>query len=177
MDNLGVYTPESDLQALESLADVAGGSGCCVEVGSWAGTSALRLSKVFDRVYCVDHFLGNAHDELSDISAGYSQEDVFGAFCRNVGSKLMNGIYPCVGTSRQWAAVWQFQVDLVFLDAEHTYEAVSEDIRVWLPHVKTGGILCGHDYTSDFPMLAVAVQHSFGRDFSSLGRIWWHRVK
>ena len=36
--------------------------------------------------------------------------------------------------------------DLVYIDADHRYEAVSQDIKVWMPKVKDNGILCGHDY-------------------------------
>jgi len=36
--------------------------------------------------------------------------------------------------------------DFVHLDADHTYEAVKEDIKAWWPKVKINGILSGHDY-------------------------------
>ena len=36
--------------------------------------------------------------------------------------------------------------DMVYIDAFHSYEAVTQDIRAWLPKVKIGGILGGHDY-------------------------------
>ena len=42
--------------------------------------------------------------------------------------------------------------DFVFIDGEHTYEAVVEDIAAWAPKVKPGGLLCGHDYANyQFP--------------------------
>jgi len=36
--------------------------------------------------------------------------------------------------------------DFIFIDADHTYEAVAKDIADWYPKVKKGGIFCGHDY-------------------------------
>lgn len=36
--------------------------------------------------------------------------------------------------------------DFVYLDADHTYEGVMEDLISWWPKVKKGGILSGHDY-------------------------------
>ncbi len=36
--------------------------------------------------------------------------------------------------------------DLVFIDADHRYSAALADCRVWLPKVKPGGYLGGHDY-------------------------------
>ncbi len=37
-------------------------------------------------------------------------------------------------------------LDFAYIDAQHHYEAVVEDIELWWPKVKSGGILAGHDY-------------------------------
>lgn len=37
-------------------------------------------------------------------------------------------------------------LDFVFLDGDHTSEAVRADLRAWWPKIRPGGILCGHDY-------------------------------
>jgi len=38
--------------------------------------------------------------------------------------------------------------DLVFIDGNHAHHAVEEDLRVWEPKVRIGGILAGHDSNS-----------------------------
>ncbi len=53
--------------------------------------------------------------------------------------------------------------DLVFIDANHSYENVLEDIKVWLPKIKKGGIICGHDCNHiRFPGVKKAVEEVFG---------------
>jgi predicted O-methyltransferase YrrM len=37
-------------------------------------------------------------------------------------------------------------LDFVYIDAEHTYEAVKADLPAWWAKIKHGGILAGHDY-------------------------------
>lgn len=51
--------------------------------------------------------------------------------------------------------------DLVFIDALHDYDSVYEDIRLWWPHVKVGGILAGHDFNHQWPGVERAVADSF----------------
>ena len=36
--------------------------------------------------------------------------------------------------------------DVVYIDADHKYEAVKADIQTWWPKVRQGGVLVGHDY-------------------------------
>jgi len=38
------------------------------------------------------------------------------------------------------------KLDFVFIDADHSYDAIINDIQVWLPKIKKGGYICGHDY-------------------------------
>ena len=37
-------------------------------------------------------------------------------------------------------------LDLVYIDGNHAYEWVKEDIELWWPKLKPGGIIAGHDY-------------------------------
>jgi disulfide oxidoreductase YuzD len=36
--------------------------------------------------------------------------------------------------------------DFVYIDANHTWQGITNDIHDWWPKVKLGGYLCGHDY-------------------------------
>ena len=37
-------------------------------------------------------------------------------------------------------------LDFCYIDASHKYDDVKLDIKLWWRAVKTGGVLCGHDY-------------------------------
>lgn len=41
---------------------------------------------------------------------------------------------------------WDDFFDLVYIDADHQYDAVTADLKAWLPKVRRGGVLVGHDY-------------------------------
>jgi predicted O-methyltransferase YrrM len=36
-------------------------------------------------------------------------------------------------------------LDFIFVDADHSYESVRDDLRAWMPKVKKGGWFIGHD--------------------------------
>ena len=47
--------------------------------------------------------------------------------------------------------------DIVFIDAEHSFEGVTTDIQSWWPKVKPGGWIGGHDYAAEWPEVVKAV--------------------
>ncbi len=69
--------------------------------------------------------------------------------------------------------------DLVFIDANHNKEEVLKDIEAWLPLIKKGGIICGHDYpSSQWLGVQEAVDEYFGVENVELhpGVVWLVRV-
>lgn len=54
-------------------------------------------------------------------------------------------------------------LDFVYIDADHSYQGCLQDIMAWLPKVREGGIIGGHDYnSSSHPAVTVAVDQFFG---------------
>jgi hypothetical protein len=47
--------------------------------------------------------------------------------------------------------------DLVFVDADHSYDGCAADLRAWWPKVKPGGYLGGHDYGNPDPRFLYGV--------------------
>ena len=95
------------------------------------------------RVIGVDHWKGSAFEpKLRDEAATFDLRTECIANCRRAN-------YPhwvlITGESVEVAARDFPPLDFVFLDASHDPDSVAADIRAWLPKVKPGGIIGGHD--------------------------------
>lgn len=55
-------------------------------------------------------------------------------------------------------------IDFCFIDASHEYEDVKKDLEAWLPKVKSGGILAGHDYDRVWQGVIKAVDEVIGKE-------------
>lgn len=126
-------------------------SGHFVEVGAWKGKSAafmaveiLKSGKDI-RFDTVDHFIG--------VGPRMTPEQKAKRFFAYYGECLTNlrgvnvNVIPLA--SVEAANLYEDNsLDFVFIDANHAYPFVKKDIKVWLPKVKHGGVLAGHDYTN-----------------------------
>ena len=133
-----------------------------VEIGSWKGKSsaymAVEIANSNKKIdfYCVDTWEGSIeHAGMEELPRLY---DIFIDNMRPVESYY----FPLKLKSIE--AVSKFEdksLDFVFIDASHEYEDVKNDIIAWLPKVKPGGVLAGHDYYIDgydwFPGVKQAV--------------------
>jgi hypothetical protein len=64
--------------------------------------------------------------------------------------------------------------DMVMIDGNHDYVHVAQDIALWRPHVKRGGLLAGDDYhDKDFPGVVRAVGEAFGSNYQARGTTWF----
>ena len=74
-----------------------------------------------------------------------------------------------LGTSQE-RAVDIPVADVVYIDADHSYQAVREDIALWYPRITPGGALCGHDYYQEkhWPGVKRAVDEFIAREQLSL---------
>jgi len=65
--------------------------------------------------------------------------------------------------------------DFVYIDAAHDYKSVKADIKAWLPKIKSGGWLCGHDY-GYFDGVTKAVDELFKNVEQDTDYTWFVRV-
>lgn len=150
------------LKELISVVESKLGRGLkMVEVGSYAGESSAiwAESGVFEKIVCVDAWK-NGYDKYD---AASNTTELAEKKFDEIAAK-----YPCIEKKKcdSKTAAKDFEdgsFDLVYIDAMHTYDAVKTDIEAWLPKVRKGGIISGHDYWSGRDGLVRAVDEKFGK--------------
>lgn len=61
--------------------------------------------------------------------------------------KLLTDAVLIKGYSKDIAStISDSSLDFIYIDANHHYECVMDDLNAWFPKVRTGGIISGHDY-------------------------------
>jgi hypothetical protein len=182
--HFGHFMPQMDINALHYLASTQwvkrGRKILAAEVGSFTGASALALAGYCERLYCCDTWSGgpDPNDPINELYRRDSgQEEILKSFVDNT-VHVCDVIRPFRKASPAVTAHLRHErFDLVFLDGDHTYEGLMADINAWLPLVRIGGILCGHDFGEQFPGVAKAVTIALGMDgWSVIGNVWWKEV-
>lgn len=180
----GHFTPSTDLIALKALVAEAVYAKLkandltpftAVEVGSWVGHSAIAIADampVGSVLHCVDTWDGTPGEVTGQIAA-QPTISVYQSFLENIGERLGRVIIPHKGKSVEMAQGWPHKADLVFIDADHSYDAVKADIAAWWPHIRIGGTLCGHDYGGALTVgVTEAVDDYFERVSVSGACVW-----
>lgn len=151
---MGWMTP-GDLKAVTHLAGLVPANGIIVEVGSMFGKSAITWAKYSNarKIYCVDTFLEqyNVFHEISDeickemkyplSGVTYNILDIFTENTKDFGN-----ILPIRGFSPGDIKLPEDKIDLFFLDVGHKNPNDWDNIEYFLPMIKVGGIISGHDY-------------------------------
>lgn len=123
------FISDDELGTLLHLCDETNAK-LIAEVGCAYGNTTLELSKKAT-VWAIDI---------------WKDDDTFLSFLTNTKSALMKSILPVRLPSHSAASLFSNGFfDVVFIDADHAYSQVTRDIRLWLPKVRRGGVLCGHD--------------------------------
>ncbi len=164
---------DDDRYALKSMIAATGLTDIVMaEVGSYNGesTEVFADSDKVRIVYAVDPWV-NGYDPNDPASMEVDMANVEGYFDKMMAAhpeKVAKMKMNSMDGARAFAPK---SIDLVYLDGDHRYEAVREDIRAWLPKIKNGGYISGHDYGRPEYRISEAVRDELntGLDFCSLG--------
>jgi predicted O-methyltransferase YrrM len=166
------------------VADNVKPNSTLVEVGTWLGKSAnylldkLKELKKEVNFVTIDTFKGTDDEELHQNIVGAFNGDIFYEFIDNTVLSNNYGSFDIIKDTSHNAAN-QFtnnSIDYIMLDAGHSYEDVTNDIKIWYNKIKPGGIISGDDYGgSYFPGVTQAADEFFYKQFSRGFRTWYRK--
>jgi len=147
---------------IKELGDVS--DKTMIEIGSFIGESTVIFAEHFKHVIAIDSFV--PHYDKNDPTSNFNFDDVFEEFQNRIEQKkdkiTVYKMYSCDAVS----SLKDDKYDFVYIDGLHTYEGVKDDINNYLPLVKKGGYIGGHDYGTQHPHLlgvTEAVDEMFGK--------------
>lgn len=154
--NIRGWMGAQELHDLEKLSSNVPENGIIVEVGSLMGRSTYCLAKSCHpsvKVYSIDIWNGEIIDNNFN-----EQEIIMNSFPkkndRNTLETFLNNVKDChniIPIKLFESSIPDICPDLVFIDASHTNPSDLDIINFWLPKIKKGGVLAGHDYGENFP--------------------------
>lgn len=154
---------------LRWLAKQAAQSSKIIELGAWKGRSTWVLARhVLGQVYTVDHFKGDT---------GTGAQDTYAEFVRNL--QGLEHKYTALRMSASEALVplslrLPLGADFIFIDDDHAYENVHNNIARYSALIRRGGVIAGHDF-GVWPGVDRAVKELI-RKFNVVGSIWWRQI-
>lgn len=164
---------EGELGWLYRQAKAVPPGSLLVEIGCWLGRStvALALGHLFPAdLFVVDHFRGTPDEEAFFAVEG----EPIAIFVANMRKYV--GFVPQIVVADSIEASERFadaSVSMAFIDAGHSEKAVARDIEAWLPKMKHGGLICGHDWLRS--SVERAVRATLGVVEAELS-IWFKRL-
>jgi len=133
------------------------------EIGVYGGNLTKKVMKDYklDTYYCIDpwmpysQFFGKENSSLKE----RTQKFWDGLYNRIIN---LQKIYPSIKILQMTSVEGADQIkdgslDAAYIDAMHNYPNGKEDIQAFIPKIKSGGFICGHDYASTFRGLIKAV--------------------
>lgn len=139
-----------DREELPLLLNVLNLRGEGVEIGVQRATFSSRLLDAWAgaRLHSVDPW--RTFDDPAYVDKANAAQEVQDGIYETARQRLARfGERSAIIRATSAEAAPRFadrSLDFVYIDAQHHYEAVREDIALWHPKVKPGGILAGHDY-------------------------------
>jgi len=134
------------------------------EIGVERGKNAYDMLYEMDikRLYLVDPYI-----DYTDGRGGHVPQNVQDNVYREMFKRLENYFDKIVlvnQTSEFASTLFPDEFfDFVYIDANHDYEYIKQDIALWWPKVKINGILGGHDFDRDQRLLELRFAFSVYR--------------
>jgi beta-1,4-mannosyl-glycoprotein beta-1,4-N-acetylglucosaminyltransferase len=163
------------------------------EIGSWHGRSSRFIADNLPedgQVWCCDTWNGSSGEPEMHGTAHWDRGDhAFQWWWCNLQEHIVAGrVVPvrmfsenAAHTISHLISKGQMQkFDLIFVDGDHSEEGIKIDVEAWLPLLKEGGLICGHDYYKEnegpyWVHVRQFVEQKFPEVQKAATSLWWIR--
>lgn len=135
-DQLGLWLNELGLMELAAEIGCAFGGFAKLFLNQWLGQKYLMI----------DPWSRQDTDVYRERQESEQHYELWYKECRELAksdSRISLLRMDSVNASKQCADAC---LDFVYIDGNHSFEAVTEDLNAWWPKLKIGGIMAGHDF-------------------------------
>ena len=117
------------------------------EIGVWRGHTTAALLKEFPDL--VIHAVDPWQSQIPNSTMPKNQDEMEAAYREFL--EITDPWHERLRTHRKTSELASVEVpdgclDFTFIDGVHLYPNVLQDMTLWWPKIKAGGLFCGHDY-------------------------------
>ena len=170
------WFPDKDIETYQTI--VSGyQNAIMVEVGVWLGRSLCSIMPIAIKhnikVFAVDDWSGGTDKIVLENIKGVANP--YESFQDNLrGRGYLDKIQIIKMDSVEAAATFGGKtVDILMIDANHSYDSVHKDIIAWKSRIREDGVMLGHDWNLD--SVKNAVRDTVGEPDETIGQIWIKR--
>lgn len=144
-----------------------------VEVGVFKGEFSKTLLSAWNgRLYMVDPWRGLG-EEYVDKTNHKHHSTIFQDAMESISGYENRGIMIRALSEEAVDLFEDNSLDFVYIDGNHAYSFVKQDIELWWPKLKSGGILSGHDFIMvDWNTIPKQI-HGKNTHIYTKGSAWW----
>lgn len=140
-----------------------------VEIGAYLGKSTIYMAKAIANskkkieFYVVDCFIGEFNED---------NENLYERYLNNINKAEVAQYITTFNLKSELAAkkLETKKISFLFIDGDHSLEGIQSDIKNYLPLMKSGGTIAGHDYFH--PPIKETVDTIFGNKVEIFGNSW-----
>jgi hypothetical protein len=118
-----------------------------VEVGVERGEYSEKIVNIVSpkKLYLVDSWIdvmtGKFRDQKESARQEKNYQDVLSRFKNNHNVEIIRD-----SSQNASKKIEIDNLDWAYIDADHSYDAVLNDLSIWGEKIKAGGFICGHDW-------------------------------
>ncbi len=107
--------------------------------GRWSFWCLSKYAELIGQHFCIDLW-----DNYKGVTPQF-QDEVYRTWFNRMQPWLWDKLHPLRGDSAFWHSIFPYQIDVMYLDAGHSYQFYADNLKPWWDKVRPGGLMIIHD--------------------------------